>query len=101
MLPVILSPPEPRGWGRGRQGGGRRRTPSSGARVGGDARLSIRGSFIVLCPFALGDRDNAIDAIGRALQLGSSRASQMNTDIRLRRLRSDPRFIALVERIRS
>lgn len=49
---------------------------------------------------ALGHRDKAFDAIGRSIDSGSGRVAQMNADIRLRSLRSDPRFIALVERMR-
>jgi eukaryotic-like serine/threonine-protein kinase len=49
---------------------------------------------------ALGDRDKAIDAIGRSVESGSGRVAQMNIDVRLRSLQSDPRFIALVERVR-
>ena len=49
---------------------------------------------------ALGHGDKAFDAIGRSIESGSGRVVQMTADIRLRSLRSDPRFIALVDRMR-
>ncbi|MFN2443171.1 MAG: protein kinase [Thermoanaerobaculia bacterium] len=49
---------------------------------------------------ALGDRDKAFDALGRSFELGSGRVNGMNAEDRLASLRSDPRFIAMVERTR-
>jgi eukaryotic-like serine/threonine-protein kinase len=49
---------------------------------------------------ALGDRDKAIDALGRSVELGSGMVTGMNADVRLSSLRNDPRFIAMVERTR-
>ncbi|HEX7707941.1 MAG TPA: protein kinase [Thermoanaerobaculia bacterium] len=67
-------------------------------------RRVIRGEsdpyYLAPIYLALGDRDKAIDAISRSVESGSGRVAQMNIDVRLRSLQKDPRFIALVERVR-
>jgi eukaryotic-like serine/threonine-protein kinase len=56
--------------------------------------------YLALVYGALGERDKAIDALGRSLESGSGRVGTMGTEIRLRSLRSDPRYDALLERMR-
>ncbi|HVT43230.1 MAG TPA: protein kinase [Thermoanaerobaculia bacterium] len=63
-------------------------------------RGEIAPYYLAIVYLALGDRDKAIDALVRSVESGSGMVTGMNADVRLTSLRSDPRFIAMVERTR-
>jgi hypothetical protein len=53
------------------------------------------------CHAVQGERDRAIESLEQAVSLGHSRIDLLRTDPDLTSLRSDPRFKALVERLRK